>query len=115
MDSTSREDKKIFELTDVLEEANSQNNQEVIVIDGRGYERDTKPEVVSDQIDASPQIMEERLNEEIIRVAQEAAEKTALEIMPDIIEKITREMVPSIAEKIIREEIEKLKKLSANK
>ncbi len=115
MDSASRDDKKIFELTDVLEEANSQNNQEVIVIDGRGYENYAKPEAVPEQIDASTQITEERLNEETIRVAQEAAEKTALEITPDIIEKITREMVPSIAEKIIREEIEKLKRLSANK
>ena len=115
MDSASRDDKKIFELTDVLEEANSQNNQEVIVIDGREYETDAKPEAVPDQINVSRQVTEKRLNEETIRVAQEAAEKTALAIMPDIIEKITREMVPSIAEKIIREEIEKLKNLSANK
>lgn len=113
MDSASRDEKKIFELTDVLEEANSQNNQEVIVIDGRGYENDAKPDLIPDQVDVTTQIKEEKFDDETINMAKEAAEKTALQIMPDIIERITREMVPSIAERIIREEIEKLKKLSA--
>ena len=116
MDSTSMKDKKIFELTDVLEETGSPNNQDVIVIDGRGYEKETKPEEIPDLVmEENTRFEETGLNEEIKVTAKETAEKTVLEIMPEIIERITREIVPKIAEKIIREEIEKLKKLSANK
>ncbi len=40
MDSDSIKNKKIFDLTEVLEETNGRNNNhEVIVIDGRGYEK----------------------------------------------------------------------------
>ena len=34
-DSIAKEDKNIHDLTDVYEEPNSVNNQEVIVVDGR--------------------------------------------------------------------------------
>jgi hypothetical protein len=98
------EDKKIYDLTEVYEETNGRNNQEVIVVDGRGYERVTKDnknihelvDVVDDRMAAN------NLQEEIIKRATEMAER------------ITRELVPDIAERVIREEIEKLKKLSSS-
>ena len=41
-DSVATDDKKIYDLTEVYEEKNGRNNQEVIVVDGRGYERVVK-------------------------------------------------------------------------
>jgi hypothetical protein len=80
------------------------NNQEVIVVDGRGYENNvnnkkeiyTLVDVIEDTQTAN------NLNEEIIKRATE------------IIERIAREITPEIAEKVIKEEIEKLKKISSN-
>jgi hypothetical protein len=104
VDSIITDDKKIYDLTEVYEERNGRNNQEVIVVDGRGYERMSKDnrrihelvDVVEDQSAA------DNLNEEIIKKTMEIAER------------IAREMVPEIAERVIREEIDKLKKLSGN-
>lgn len=82
-----------------INEPNNGNNQDVIVVDGRGYENNAnnKREIYT-LVDV---IEDNNLNEEIINRA------TA------IIERITREMVPEIAEKVIKEEIEKLKKFSS--
>lgn len=96
-DSMATADKNIHELK-------NGGSQEVIVVDGRGYENSvnnkreiyTLVDVIEDTQAANS------LNEEIIKRA------TA------IIERIAREMVPEIAEKIIKEEIEKLKKSSNN-
>lgn len=103
-DSITTDDKKIFDLTEVYEERNGRNNQEVIVVDGRGYERiakDTK--YIHELVDvADDQLAASKLNEEIIKRATEIAEK------------IAREIIPEIAERVIREEIDKLKKLSGN-
>lgn len=85
-------------------EQNNGSNQEIIVVDGRGYENNvnnkreiyTLVDVIEDSQNAN------NINEEIIKRAAE------------IIERITRELVPEIAEKVIKEEIEKLKKLSSN-
>lgn len=115
MESDSINDKKIFELTEVFEETNgnNSNNQEVIVIDGRGYEKNFKPKDLNDAINDSNNNKEEtELNDELIKKVKEITEKIALELIPEITEKISREMVPKIAEKVIREEIEKLKKIS---
>jgi len=87
-----------------IHEQNNGSNQEIIVVDGRGYENNvnnkreiyTLVDVIEDSQTAN------NLNEEIIKRAAE------------IIERITRELVPEIAEKVIKEEIEKLKKLSSN-
>lgn len=104
-DSMATADKNIHELKNVYEELNNSSNQEVIIVDGRGYENNvtnnkreiyTLVDVIEDTQTAN------NLNEEIIRRATE------------IIERIAREMVPDIAEKIIKEEIEKLKKLNSN-
>ena len=111
MDSDPIKDNKIFELTDILEETSGRNNQEVIVVDGRGYEKNNKPKDLQEVINETK---ETRLEEEIIKHAAEIAEKTALDLVPEIAEKIARELVPQIAEKIIREEIEKLKKISGS-
>lgn len=86
-----------------INEPNNGSNQDVIVVDGRGYENNTnnKREIYTlvDVIEDNQTT--NNLNEEIINRA------TA------IIERIAREMVPEIAEKVIKEEIEKLKKLSS--
>ena len=101
MDSDSRDGKKIFDLTDVLEEKNGKNNQEVIVIDGRGYEKNVKVNNLHDIVnEVEEKRLESQLNEEIIQKVTE------------ITEKIVREIVPEIAERIVREEIEKIKKMS---
>jgi hypothetical protein len=103
-DPVAVDDRKIYDLTEVYEEKNGRNGQEVIVIDGRGYERIVKNnkdihelvDVIEDQQAANI------VNEEIIRQAAEIAER------------IARELIPGIAERVIREEIEKLKKSDGN-
>jgi hypothetical protein len=103
-DSVITDDKKIYDLTEVYEERNGRNGQEIIVVDGRGYERITKD---NNNVHAQSTVFEDGLvtkdmNDEIIRRATEIAEK------------IAREIIPEVAERVIREEIEKLKKLSGN-
>jgi hypothetical protein len=107
--SGSAEDKKIYDLTEVYEDNNgsgrklsdSRNNQEVIVVDRRGYERVTRDNSIHDLTDVVEDAnSSNKLNEEIIRRATEIAERIAREIMPEI------------AARVIREEIEKIKKMS---
>ena len=107
--SGSAEDKKIYDLTEVYEDNNgsglklsdSRNNQEVIVVDGRGYERVTRDNNIHNLADVVEDTnSSNKLNEEIIKRATEIAERIAREIMPEI------------AERVIREEIEKIKKMS---
>ena len=103
-DSVAADDKKIYDLTEVYEEKNGRNNSEVIVVDGRGYERIAKN---NKDIHDLVEIVEDRkaadnINEEIIKKTTEIAER------------IARELIPEIAERVIREEIEKLKKLNGN-
>lgn len=103
-DSIAIEDKNIHDLTDVYEEPNSVNNQEVIVVDGRAYESNTGNK---SEIQSLVNVIEDtqtanNLNEEIIKRATE------------IVERIAREIIPEIAERVIKEEIEKLKKMSSN-
>ena len=102
-DSIATEDKNIHDLTDVYEESNSLNNQEVIVVDGRGYENsaENKSEIhtLVDVIEDAPAA--NHVNEEIIKRATEIAER------------IARDLIPEIAERVIKEEIEKLKKMSS--
>lgn len=93
------ENSNILDLTDVYEESGNVNNQEVIVIDGRGY--DNKKEIYNlvDVIEDTP--MTNHYHEEIIKLTTE------------IVERIARELIPEIAERVIKEEIEKLKKMSS--
>jgi hypothetical protein len=100
-DSIMTGDKKIYDLTEIYEERNGRSNQEIIVVDGRGYEKITKDnKYIHELVDvAEDQSAANNLHEEMLnRVTQ-------------IAERIAREVVPEIAEKVIREEIEKLKKL----
>jgi hypothetical protein len=101
-DSMMMEDKNIHDLTDVYEELSSVNNQEVIVVDGRGYENSAKNEsethTLVDVIEDTSAA--DNLNEEIIKRATEIAER------------IAREIIPEVAERVIKEEIERLKKMS---
>lgn len=95
-----KDEKKIYDLTDVSSETDNGNNQEVIIIDGRGYENSPpdKKEVFTlvDVID-DPQA-QENLYKEILKRSEE------------IVERIVRQVVPEIAEKLIKAEIEKIKK-----
>ncbi|MCX5848280.1 MAG: hypothetical protein NTW65_02350 [Deltaproteobacteria bacterium] len=101
-DSMVTKDQGNHNFKDVYDNLNNGNNQEVIVVDGRGYEGNGKNkkeiytlvDVIEDAQTAN------NLNEEIIKRAAE------------IVEKIAREMVPEIAERVIKEEIEKLKIMS---
>jgi carbon monoxide dehydrogenase subunit G len=103
MDSDSIDNKKIFDLTDVYEDRNGRNNQEVILIDGRGYEKNAKVNNLHDIVnEVEEKRLESQLNEEIIQRTTAIAEK------------IAREIIPEIAERIVREEIEKIKKISGN-
>jgi len=102
-DSTITEDKSIHDLTDEYKELNNGNNQEVIVVDGRGYENNTdNKRQIYNLVDIieNTQTVDNLHNEVMKRVVE-------------IVERIAREAVPEIAERVIKEEIEKLKKISA--
>jgi len=102
MDSNSiiKDNKKIYDLTDVSTDAENGNSQEVIIVDGRGYEKSNfEQEEVFTLLDVvdDPQARE-NLYEEILKRSEA------------IVERIARQVVPEIAEKMIRSEIEKIKK-----
>jgi hypothetical protein len=103
--STATEDKSIHDLIDEYKEFNNGNNQEVIVVDGRGYENnaDSKKQIFNlvDIIENTQTA--DNINEEVMKRVVE------------IVERIAREMVPEIAERVIKQEIEKLKQISASK
>ena len=100
-------DERIHELVEVANSnsgAETKQEREIIVIDGRVYERMLNAE---DKIYDLTDIIEKglggrhpdaNLNDEIMRKVAE------------ITQRIAREIVPGIAERVIREEIEKLKK-----
>ncbi|MBN1364128.1 MAG: hypothetical protein JW976_04900 [Syntrophaceae bacterium] len=104
MDENSiiKENEKVYDLTDEIRDENNGKNQEVIVVDGRGYEDDfqIKKEINSlvDAINAKR--TGDNISEEIIKTLEK------------ITENIARKFVPEIAERVIKEEIEKLKKIS---
>jgi hypothetical protein len=100
-------DDRIYELVDLVDDNSgleAKQDREIIVIDGRVYERMLNPEdKVYDLVDILEQgsgepLQSSNLNDEIMRRVSE------------ITQRIAREMVPEIAEKVIREEIEKLKR-----
>jgi hypothetical protein len=97
-------DDRIYNLHDVDLVSDAKKDREIIVIDGRVYERVLNPgDAVYDLTDevekGSGGFMDDPgLNEEIMK----AVAKTT--------ERIVKEMVPEIAERVIREEIEKLKR-----
>lgn len=101
-----REDDRIFDLVDVVEdlqEGARKRDQEIIVIDGRVYERVSKP---GDQIYDLMDVVEEGSP---ISISVSDINERIMKRVDEITEKIVREVVPDIAERIIREEIEKLK------
>ncbi|MRR17470.1 MAG: hypothetical protein EG826_13535 [Deltaproteobacteria bacterium] len=109
--SGSVQGKKIHELTEIYDERNGhgrrvvdgKNPQQIIVVDGRGYERGkSHGENIHDLTDVVDETLETvRINEMILSRAEE------------IIRKIAGEVVPVIAERVIREEIEKIRTLSS--
>jgi seryl-tRNA synthetase len=100
MDNQKR---KVHNLIDELKDENDVNSQDVIVIDGRGYEDDSPiNEEVYNLVDV---IDEHQLSNKRYEDIMQRVEK--------MVENITRKMVPEIAERIIKEEIEKLKKSNA--
>ena len=100
------EDKKIYDLTEVYEErsgssrrvSEGRNNQEVIVVDGRGYERIKQEKNIHELTD----VVED--HPAALNLHQEVAAQ-----VKEIAERIARELIPDIAERVIREEILKLK------
>ena len=104
MDANSiiNEDEKIHNLTNEYKESNNGSDQEVIVVDGRGYENKSQEkkeihnlvDVIEDTRNA------DKIYEEIMKRSEEIVRKIALKI------------VPEIAERIIKEEIEKIRKIS---
>ena len=100
-------DDRIYDLVDVIDDnggAEAKQDREIIVIDGRVYERVSRPgDEVHDLVDtiekgSGVSLDDAGLNDEIIKRVSEIAER------------IAREIVPEIAERVIREEIDKLKK-----
>ena len=100
-------DDRIYDLVDVIDDnggAEAKQDREIIVIDGRVYERVSRPgDEVHDLVDTIEKgsgvfLDDAGLNDEIIKRVSEIAERVA------------REIVPEIAERVIREEIDKLKK-----
>ena len=100
-------DDRIYDLVDVIDDnggAEAKQDREIIVIDGRVYERVSRPgDEVHDLVDtiekgSGVSLDDAGLNDEIIKRVSEIAER------------IAKEIVPEIAERVIREEIDKLKK-----
>jgi len=100
-------DDRIYELTEMVDDNSGHEatqDREIIVIDGRVYERVLRPEgKVYDLVDilekgSGERLPDSNLNDEIMKRISE------------ITQRIAREMVPEIAEKVIREEIDKLKR-----
>lgn len=100
-------DDKIYNLYNVAiddVENDSKKDREIIVIDGRVYERVSKTDdpiyELTDVVEKGSRdlLHDPNLNEEIMKKVAEATEK------------IAKEMIPEIAERVIREEIEKLKR-----
>jgi hypothetical protein len=92
-----KQDDRIYDLVDVIEEndiSENKEDREIIVIDGRVYQRIMKPD---DRVFDLTDVVEDGRHDEIIKRVSEIAERVAREIIPDI------------AERVIREEIEKLK------
>jgi hypothetical protein len=100
-------DDRIHDLVDVIDDsagAETKHDREIIVIDGRVYERVLRQgDEVHDLVDpveksSGGYLHDPGLNDEIVRKVSEIAEK------------IAKEIVPEIAERVIREEINKLKR-----
>jgi hypothetical protein len=100
-------DDRIYDLVEVIDDhagAETKQDREIIVIDGRVYERVWRPDdQVHDLVDTIEKgfgrsLDDEGLNDEIIKRVTEIAER------------IAKDIVPEIAERVIREEIDKLKR-----
>jgi hypothetical protein len=100
-------DDRIYNLHDVKGDnlvSDAKKDREIIVIDGRVYERVLNSgDAVYDLTDVVEKgsegfMYDPGLNEEIMKAVAETTER------------IVKEMVPEIAERVIREEIEKLKR-----
>jgi hypothetical protein len=98
---------RIYDLIDVIDDkvgAETKHEREIIVIDGRVYERVPRQgNEVYDLVDTVEKgsggyLNDPGLNDEITKRVSEIAERLA------------KEIVPEIAERIIREEINKLKR-----
>jgi len=99
-------DDRIYDLVEVIDDhvdPETKQDREIIVIDGRVYERVSKPgDADHDFVDrietgSGGSLDDAVLNDEIIKRVSEIAER------------IAKEMFPGIAERVIKEEIDKLK------
>ncbi len=95
---------RVYDLLEVVDDGEPvvKKEQEIIVIDGRGYDRPLKPD---DKIYNLYDVVEEGQRAYLRGAMEEEMRKIALETA----ERIARELLPEIAERVIREEIAKLK------
>jgi hypothetical protein len=96
---------RIHDLVDVVEgePTETRSEQEIIVIDGRVYERAPNP---GDRIYDLNDVFEEG---EATAFRAAALDCEIRKVAAEMAERIAREVIPGIAERVIREEIEKLK------
>jgi len=92
--------KEIHDLNEVFPDDKNDSNQEVIVVDGRGYDNDS---LLAKEVYTLVDVIEE--NQTGNKLYEDVMKKTE-----EILERIARKIVPEIAERIIKEEIEKIKK-----
>jgi len=107
MDIIGELPRKIHDLTDIVEEPEilrDKEPQEVLVIDGRGYAKDSHPE---EKIHDLVHLVEEK---PIPEQPQGLSPEEMRRIIVETVERMACEMLPDIAERVIREEIEKLKR-----
>ncbi len=103
-----RPEDRIFDLVDRVEDPASEGrtNHEIMVIDGRVYERVSRNgKVGGDMLEAS---RDKGVVFDEIRLREEIARQVG-----DVARQVAREMFPGIAERIIREEIARLKQEDA--
>ena len=101
------QDKTIHELTEICDERSGQgrsatdgrNPQQIIVIDGRGYECGTSN---GEKIHDLTEVVE---HNQLVSQIDDVVMKRAVKI----IERIARDVIPDIAERVIREKIKKIK------
>ncbi len=106
-------DKKIFELTEIVDERTGRGRRltdvngakQTVILDGRSDERGKSNSgcihELTDVVEDRP--LTDQGNEALVRRTEE------------IIEKIARQMIPEIAQRVIREEIDKIKAESAKR
>lgn len=100
MDSHSiKENDQIHDLTDAIHEVDSENNSDVIVVDGRGYKNN--PSIEKEVYNLVDVLDDHQIGD---RIPEDLYAR-----LEDMVENSVRKLLPEIAERIIKAEITKLK------